>query len=665
MTELDVNNQLPNLDELADCLVSRHARGRSMLVVPIVGAGASSGAGLPTFARLKEMVYDALLQGDPAGSALDRALHAEAKRLLPVGRSMLELSEFEFMGIASQFAYGSKVIEEVVSAAVSTARHRPLVYELFAHLAKHGFVDHFISLNFDELLDESLMDELPDRLSLATSPDDVPGLLSRHGHKIECCYLFKPFGSLTRANFKLQAKEVTQYGHESVWEFMIRNVFSPETVAPETVLLLVGYAAKEPAFARLMDELLRNRPRKTRVFVIDVDESIPTHLNIYAGDNCDLRYVHLPADLAFDLLLQLVRIKYKIAHQFGAWIPVARHQVIAAIPYRDTKADVDRRFRIELILQAIKSRGVFTIESLAEVRRIRDYAQNAHAVLHKMDKEGILASKPLEGRASLSSGGFRREDYALNRDLGSLAELLLQEWHRSPDAFVENWEVEHQDGALAARRSRVTYRDQLGRRFAEIAASPDIEVSAGVSPSTQWLFKQPTPLRSVTELMENTVTLLETALAEKQGKLTLYGIWTTGEWLFHPEGWAWEHVGQRLMALLKEESLDMSLVLAKNPDLGNTHRLKRGTEVLKTLSKFAGPGRCSVRQLSWGDQNRIMTLLGWTNASGNGTRSGIYMRRRLATPLVAPVLVKGDDCDVLMDIFERYTQKSDPLPETG
>ena len=187
--------------------------------------------------------------------------------------------------------------------------------------------------------------------------------------------------------------------------------------------------------------------------------------------------------------------------------------------------------------------------------------------------------------------------------------------------------------------------------------APEIEVSLDANPATPWMFDNPDSLTSISKLTEATTEMFNSAFHEATEGITLYGVWTTGEWMFHEDGWAWEMIGKSLIEHMKQRQLHMSLVLSKNP-IGKTLRLTRGTTVLECLEEARKLKACRVFQLDWWQHNRVLTLLTWKNINGKVEREGIYMRRRLATPLVAPVKVSGEDYRMLQNIFDRYKEKA-------
>jgi hypothetical protein len=445
---------------------------------------------------------------------------------------------------------------------------------------------------------------------------------------------------------------------------MLDGVFRPSAgnMLPDIVLILVGYAAEEEAFSELMKELLQDPKRKVTVFVIDPREGLQESLEtLKAKENFKVQHIVLDADTAFDLLLRIMKIKYLENHPYRVWIPIARHRIISALPYRSI-TDHELRFKMELLLQAIKSRGFFTIEAVAEIDRIRKYSHNACAVLRRMCAAKLIIPQvdPPVGSPTL------HQVYLLqNFDFQILSENS-QEYSLLPSDLIIEWEVKNEgNGSYSAKSEKITHQKFLEKRFKEIAGAPEIEVSTEASPSSRWLFRNAQLLTSVTRLTEETAHLFNAAIqaaSVSSDPVQVYGVWTTGEWLFHDDGWAWNRIGQDLISLMQSGRLKLSMVLAKNP-IEKTVRLKRGTAVRERLAKMIDQGNCRIRYLDWWDQNRVLSLAYWQDGHDRTEARGIYMRRRLATPLVAPFRVDGEDCEVLKAIFDSYYAKSQSKPE--
>jgi hypothetical protein len=124
---------------------------RKFRCIAVVGAGASA----PVLSRGEDL-SNGLIHKFNIGQT---AIEAEKERLERI--TAVDAGEFE-----AQLAAIGQVLGDTrrVRAAISSlylVRHPTiLAYELLAHLLKHRFIDAIINMNFDELLDQSLDDEL-------------------------------------------------------------------------------------------------------------------------------------------------------------------------------------------------------------------------------------------------------------------------------------------------------------------------------------------------------------------------------------------------------------------------------------------------------------------------------------------------------------------------
>jgi hypothetical protein len=124
---------------------------RKFRCIAVVGAGASA----PVLAR-----------GDDLASGLTQnfnielaAVEAEKERLERI--TAVDPTEFEAqLSAIGQTLGNSRRVRAVISDLYQLRHPTILAYELLAHLVKHRFVDAVVNMNFDELLDQSLDDEL-------------------------------------------------------------------------------------------------------------------------------------------------------------------------------------------------------------------------------------------------------------------------------------------------------------------------------------------------------------------------------------------------------------------------------------------------------------------------------------------------------------------------
>jgi len=162
------------LDSLARMLIARHinlsvpdhelrrelfendpklwrACQRRFRCIAVVGAGASA----PVLNRGDDLA-SGLIEKFNIGQA---SVDAERERIERI--TAVDPSEFEAqLSAIGQTLGNSRRVRAAISDLYRVRHPTVLGYELLAHLLKHRFLDAIISMNFDELLDQSLDDEL-------------------------------------------------------------------------------------------------------------------------------------------------------------------------------------------------------------------------------------------------------------------------------------------------------------------------------------------------------------------------------------------------------------------------------------------------------------------------------------------------------------------------
>jgi len=143
---------------------------REMRCIAVVGAGASA----PLLARSRELA-------DELETKFGRD-EAELERLQLVNNLSTEEFETRLVALGKSEAIERQIRHEI--SEKYKIRHPSLLgYELLAHLLKHRFLDAIISFNFDELLDQSLDDELAKHeYTLVVSERDCDELVSEPCH---------------------------------------------------------------------------------------------------------------------------------------------------------------------------------------------------------------------------------------------------------------------------------------------------------------------------------------------------------------------------------------------------------------------------------------------------------------------------------------------------
>ena len=109
------------------------------------------------------------------------------------------------------------------------------------------------------------------------------------------------------------------------------------------------------------------------MFVIDPDPATGTSIEFRTkGIVSSVQQIVLGADEAFELLCDLLEKEWRSSnHSF--WIPAARHKILSKLfSHRQLNSKNDR-FKIELLLQGLKSRDVVYLEAFAHIPRLKNY----------------------------------------------------------------------------------------------------------------------------------------------------------------------------------------------------------------------------------------------------------------------------------------------------
>lgn len=627
------------------------------VVLAFLGAGASSSAGLPLGKDLKRLLLKRFT-GRLSSVLKSEVLREYGDRSGSYEEIVDSLTLFELASVLCRISYCRRILDHTISEELGPKKilRRPLTCELLAHLAKHRFIDHFVVLNFDTLLDEAVFDELPERAHTIASPRDVPA--STDDAK-DTCFIVRPFGLLSRRPYSISTEDVRRFGPEPIADF-IRDQLprSRTTRKPDIVLLLFGYAAAEPSFASFVRWLSalpgQGRPRKVTLYVVDIAPTIPSELAKLATlRNVRLRYIRCHTDTALEMTLELL---HHCRKRDPVWIPAARHFLVSkCLTYAELSND-RKRFRLEVLLQGVKSRGFLHLEAFSHVRRLRRYGgKGARSVIAALLKtHTIVADQWLSSSTPMPSK--RQRQYVPNymiRENGAVVRALWGQRRRPP---VGQWELRGFSNGATPKFAfrRIPFARHARRRLAQIETAPEIEIVHDANPEARWILghRQVTPLKDMNELARRSRQLLvrATTWAEAGRRVRLFGIWSTGEWLFHHKGWAADF-GRRL---LRMANVEIRLVVTGRGGKRGT-RSRRRDEVLKELTRDH-KATVAVVEMNWWELNRVLTLAYFGNREGDGR--AIYMRRRLGNPLVSPYLVTSrSGLRYLREVWDAYYRR--------
>jgi len=329
-----------NLHQLANCLIEHGtkplgdtSRGR---VIALVGAGASVPAGIPASKQLKEKIQEIVING---GLIHEEALKRELNK--PLSMASLE----EFTQVACKYLHvRDKVLAELNDICLASPQSLndslpPLLcYEILAHLVKHGFIDHVISMNFDEILDEALENEVGrEALFRIVSEQDLIGFTELPPYKAG---LVKPHGTIslprslrfTRENVAMFPAEIADFIQK---EILISHSNKPSHF-PQTTLVVVGFSMHDLEINRILSEATL-----AQIYRIDVTRPGSTVPNGFGetctagGESSLLRTLERPiisAQGANDIFSKLWELMAEKAPEENLTLePIAKHRLLSTI----------------------------------------------------------------------------------------------------------------------------------------------------------------------------------------------------------------------------------------------------------------------------------------------------------------------------------------------
>lgn len=661
---------IEQLATLATKMVERYNK-RNTLIIPFIGAGASYSAGIPLGSDIRRSINDTFCSKEDgqSGKLAEFIIHeAESmygEKVVKKGIDVLDF--FEYMSVISTFANGRAKIKSIVRNAIKKASKKPLCYELLAHLAKHRFIDHFMSLNFDELLDFSLRDEIPSRLRKILGSEDLPGPHFERD-KDAPCFLIKPFGSREKDKFKLEPSEVMQFGSESIWQFCLDRIFTKNrkgTKLEEIVLVLIGYAAAEPAFNALIGKLV-DKEIPISIFNINVNlTSGPLEQLKKNYPDLKVSYINSEADDGVSILVQIIQNKLEGQIKIKTKIPVSRHEIISQCMTFDQTENPNIRFITEVILQAVKSRGFFTVEAIGGIERIRRFSKYiARYSINEMIKKGILrvsSNKKYGSSQKPINNNFWLQDFELNTvEMEKCAEYLMELWgitkenNNSPPKNIKY--VDYNHIANTYKVEKVEFKQYLTEKLQEIRQGPEIEIRGERDSTDDWLFQNAVHISGILDLHKKTAEVFDHFLDQSDEKIEIFGVWSSGEWLFDENGFAYKDYGQKIIELIEQGKAKLKVVLIE-PHSSDSDTISSATSanIQSSLFKLQQCHKEYVKllKISWWRHNRKITIV-----KNRNDTMGIYFKRKLASPLISPVYVEGEDCKVLEEMFQHYESKA-------
>jgi len=638
-------------------------------VVLVLGAGASLESGKPTWgdARLRRSLVAAI--GDRYGRGdefVDEAWARLAHLLpesLPREVAMQERKKEHLVQSARTdhlcWAAGALAAWRGRLLAFLQKTYGPnkdevqpqLGYELIAHLMKHRFVDHVITMNFDEVLDASLTDELgPDGYRLV-----MPGVTSRSpGPGLP--HLFKLHGTISDSD-SLRFGERSSALSPSMEEQLDKVIFPGEDPAHRVWFVSLGYSWSDIDAASwlaghgarvagvICGALKRNTANElARRLATEVVEAPDTTIPVVAIAAEELNAEEPPTvdELLWAVWCEVRRREHPMspggegAARHPRMPSAARHILLSHLfsppqgsprwwpAVYDTYA-TECRLEAEVLLTTGKTDGLVTLSSLARDARI-----NGHW-------EGIDRTKGplLERLTFLRRSTFPdvTEVFFFAGDETDYAEFFARAGKEGlplsgqvvaglDRALMEPYLA---DGEL--RRRERPYAELLSHYLGKVFRGQSVEVDPRGDRRADLLFRQPRPLRTHKTFVDHT-----DAIVQHDGVEALLVIAESGRWL---------EARHDLLARLGSDNI--LLIEASQ------HALEGWTARKEVQFE---PSRVLRIGLPWWMHNRHLTLT--IGASGEPL-AGVYFRRRERTPRISPIGIEDTrDLDELVVMFCSY-----------
>lgn len=614
------------------------AREDQSRIIAVVGAGASA----PLLSRSDDLLLRLEQQEDDL-----RDYKAQLDSIAET--SGLERGDFEtrLVALTRTVAKAEGVRREL--AAIHNIRHPPrLTYELLAHLLKHRFLDAIITFNWDELLDQSLDDELGAREYIRViSERDCPRSPVDPSASNYIPYYIKIHGTASDA----ESLRFTREAYYAIPE-TIRRVIASLFGENRCVILNLGFGMGSREFA----DLLR-LPLDLRVFNLSQKDLSPkaeellrrgrptirqTDIHNIAAERWPRGSASIPlegTDLLLDSVIHRLAQCTQETNGIVDFRNTARHRLLSTVlhwlPVQPQAAELTQylkdRTTIEMGFSAVRGRGLVSVSSLVEDRcasyfdEYRRTLTPGHAglVFREFCKQGGLRPSRLSNETFVSLEQLRRIRPQSRTD--EVNESELQSVEIDLDAMAahlqQNLSYPTRD-CLQKMYATGGFRDALR----DLQEGSEVELRSREDAVCSKVFLEPRILPSSTALRAETIAMLD-----RSNYSTVAVVAETGRWL----------LGEPYREILSRKTVFLILAFRLH----------------EQQLRDAFPG-AQIVQSHWWRHNRHMTLI-----PDGGEPGGIYFSRRRRSLFVTPVYVwRTEDLEILTRAFYTYWLRSVAMP---
>jgi hypothetical protein len=562
-----------------------------------------------------------------------------------------------------------------------------LGYELLAHFMKHQFVDHLLTFNFDELLDESVANELGanEFVTIASDQDistrpvsELPHLIKLHGTMSRPETL-----RFTRTATASLPPAMTRLLDELVFDLPVNG--RRPTAARKTYLISLGYGWRDPD---LLHWLSARRAYLEGLLVLTTHHNVARLRGLFTGSrNGQSTHIGVldinelcqagPDQIAVDLLLAALwsELERCMTAAQIPFMPASRHLLLGYMfgpnagkpgtPVNEHEAL--RRFVTEFVLHLAKCKGMVNLSTMAGNERINRYygpvrdrfstrARRADTDLISLVTSPTFIKTHQHARAGLPGRWTVRMSeypdvketyYATAANERELAQPLLNSNRfnvGSPDRL--KYEPKHRK--IVPDTSLEDGKDFIEHHIEAIFNGPEIEVERRFNSRVSWSLRSAQPITTYIDMHNRTKEVMNEPWTD------LLVIAESGAWLTSPE------------TVARVTSRSPRTILLIEADQPPAHewplRSKISLDLTATWKSYADRDvRVLSSPLSWWQHNRHMTLAFSEKGRRLICHGGIYFRRRHKASRIQPMLIERNDREDVAELvmtFLSYLRRS-------
>lgn len=660
--------QVKNLNDQYRCIV-------------VVGAGASFNA-CKDLRLGKEFVKELKREFEGKSPWKTDLIENELSRLKKIYK--LNPDEFETVLYAISKYYPKDLIEKLVENY--DHRYNPgLTYEILAHLMKHRFIDAIINFNFDELLDQSIEDELKsDEYHRVLFDGDVNiEKIFINGEGLRYPLYIKPHGTISHSS-SLRFTEEDYYGIPQKIEDIIKKLLSADDIKGgempvKIILVSIGFNMQSTEFNVLLNE---NLPEGSEIYFIKTTPEVPKidtrALNLNGWGRPKLEQLANATVIIVDkekgLDGTVNEIWDKITNNFSDnFLPrgINRHKLISTLFNESTNARNNEngetekylwhRAYIEFVLSVAKYKGFVCTNQLTEDR----FGKYFWLALNKWNefvaKKGKASPPNLHENKKPPSNllelieefGFNDVAYGSKAFTNKLGFKKGKNYDHHQNESLTIFHEAFFNVLLPSIKQKLIYlgieklkNPKVLQLFEEtmktLYSSEDTEISPKFTNIYGQLFTKPKVIKTRLEIDLQTNHYL--GLRDWN---VMYAVAETGEWLKH-----------------NLDKFDPSEEKFKNKEIHLIYADKSNmTKELNRLVKKHG-AVFKPHYLYWWEHNQHLTIFLKKDKNGKKEKfevlRAIYFARRLRISHISPILLEDNllDCIPLLEIYEAYLLKS-------